>query len=303
MDHYWFSHELRKIMDAIIASSIEIESILRLSAFEGGTTDMTNSSGDNQKPLDILSNDIMIKNLSETKCCSYLLSEENLNEIKILDGNYMVAFDPLDGSSNIDCNVCVGTIFSIYQPSSSSTILRPASEIEVAGYILYGPSTELVMTWRRNESVQHFTLNPVTKKFIYKQEVNLLGKNKKIYSINEGNASNWYQDIESYIHTSYKTGYYTQRYIGSMVADVHRTFMYGGMFAYPADKKNPMGKLRLVYECFPMAVLVEAANGKAIVGHFSRQNILDVQPNSLHERTPILLGTADEIEKYNPEIR
>lgn len=303
MDHYWFSHELRKIMDAIIASSIEIESILRLSAFEGGTTDMTNFSGDNQKPLDILSNDIMIKNLSDTKCCSYLLSEENLNEIKILDGNYMVAFDPLDGSSNIDCNVCVGTIFSIYQPSSSSTILRPASEIEVAGYILYGPSTELVMTWRRNESVQHFTLNPVTKKFIYKQEVNLLGKNKKIYSINEGNASNWYQDIESYIHTSYKTGYYTQRYIGSMVADVHRTFMYGGMFAYPADKKNPKGKLRLVYECFPMAVLVEAANGKAIVGHFSRQNILDVQPNSLHERTPILLGTADEIEKYNPEIR
>ena len=301
---------MEAIIEAIKKSSIQIEEKVRRSALDGFqgniTTDTTNSSGDIQKKLDIITNEIMIDNLTKTKCCSILLSEEN-EEAIIVDeefrGKHMVAFDPLDGSSNIDCNVCIGTIFSVYkeevEEEKEKSILRNGSNIICAGYIIYGPATELVITKDGTPGVQKFTLDTNKKEYIYTGEIDISKKTKKIYSINESNCENWYQDMKEYI-SLYKTKdtKYTQRYIGSMVADVHRTLLYGGMFCYPADTKNTKGKLRVIYECFPISKIMEKAGGAAIIGDFSRNRILDISPTEIHQRTPVLMGSKEEIIKY-----
>jgi fructose-1,6-bisphosphatase I len=208
-------------------------------------------------------------------------------------GSYLVAFDPLDGSSNIDCNAPVGTIFSIYENKKEEVLLK-GDRIIAAGYVLYGPATELIIAV--NGKVDRFVLNSQSK-YIFIETITLKGKSKKIYSINEANSNQWKKDIDQYI-AQYKEASYTARYIGSMVGDVHRTLMYGGMFCYPADQKNPNGKLRLFYECYPIAYIMELAGGKAIVGNKSNQRILEVEPSKVHQRTPILLGTIEEIAKY-----
>jgi fructose-1,6-bisphosphatase I len=279
---------METIIDAIKKSSIQIEEKVRRSALDGfqGTIsdDTINSSGDVQKKLDVITNEIMIENLKNTKCCSILLSEENEEAIIVEEefrGKHMVAFDPLDGSSNIDCNVCIGTIFSIYKELNLDSdnkesnsdlekeILRNGSDIICAGYIIYGPATELVITREGKPGVQKFTLDTDKKEYIYTGEIDITNKTKKIYSINESNCENWFQDMREYINL-YKTQNtkYTQRYIGSMVADVHRTLLYGGMFCYPADNKNKNGKLRVIYECFPISKIMEKAGGAAIIGNF-----------------------------------
>jgi fructose-1,6-bisphosphatase I len=290
--------DLSKIIIAILNSSIQIQKLIReipLHSHLQGEVNSQNFSGDIQKKLDVFSNDIMIKKLIKTNCCSFLLSEENENVIEVKQGDYMVAFDPLDGSSNIDCNVCIGTIFSIYKKDNSLNFLKSGRDIEVAGYILYGPATEAVIAC--NNKVHRFALNPFSKSYCFVGYLSLENKNKKIYSINEANSLKWNKDIANYIQL-FKESKYTQRYIGSMVADVHRTLLYGGMFCYPADEDNKKGKLRLVYECFPMAFIFELAGGEAIVGNFSDKKILDVFPKQIHERTPILLGSKNEIAKY-----
>lgn len=303
---------METIIEAIKKSSIQIEEKVRRSALDGfqGTIsdDTINSSGDVQKKLDVITNEIMIENLKNTKCCSILLSEENEEAIIVEEefrGKHMVAFDPLDGSSNIDCNVCIGTIFSIYKESNSDSdslekeILRNGSDIICAGYIIYGPATELVITREEKPGVQKFTLDTDKKEYIYTGEIDITNKTKKIYSINESNCENWFQDMREYINL-YKTPdtKYTQRYIGSMVADVHRTLLYGGMFCYPADNKNKNGKLRVIYECFPISKIMEKAGGAAIKGNFSRKRILEINPTEIHQRTPILMGTKEELLKY-----
>jgi fructose-1,6-bisphosphatase I len=314
---------METIIDAIKKSSIQIEEKVRRSALDGfqGTIsdDTINSSGDIQKKLDVITNEIMIENLKNTKCCSILLSEENEEAIIVEEefrGKHMVAFDPLDGSSNIDCNVCIGTIFSIYKEfnykgtenkefnsdkkeSLEKEILRNGSDIICAGYIIYGPATELVITIEGTPGVQKFTLDTDKKEYIYTGEIDITNKTKKIYSINESNCENWFQDMREYINL-YKTPNtkYTQRYIGSMVADVHRTLLYGGMFCYPADNKNKNGKLRVIYECFPISKIMEKAGGAAIIGNFSRKRILDIEPTEIHQRTPILMGQKEELVKY-----
>ena len=319
------NNDLAKILIAIKQSSIQIEEKVRRSALDGFqgniNIETTNISGDIQKKLDIITNDIMIDNLTKTKCCSILLSEEN-DEAIIIDkefrGKYMVAFDPLDGSSNIDCNVCIGTIFSIYKESTykestykelttnnleeidiKSQILIDGSNIICAGYIIYGPATELVITIEGKPGVQKFTLDMNKNEYFYTGEIDISTKTKKIYSINESNCENWYQDMKDYINLyKIKDTKYTQRYIGSMVADVHRTLLYGGMFSYPADTKNTNGKLRIIYECFPISKIMEKAGGASIVGNFSRKRILDIIPSEIHQRTPILMGTKEELVKY-----
>jgi fructose-1,6-bisphosphatase I len=305
---------METIIDAIKKSSIQIEEKVRRSALDGfqGTIsdDTINSSGDIQKKLDVITNEIMIENLKNTKCCSILLSEENEEAIIVEEefrGKHMVAFDPLDGSSNIDCNVCIGTIFSIYKETDKKEfnsdlekeILRNGLDIICAGYIIYGPATEMVITVEGKPGVQKFTLDTDKKEYIYTGEIDITNKTKKIYSINESNCENWFQDMREYIKL-YKTQdtKYTQRYIGSMVADVHRTLLYGGMFCYPADNKNKNGKLRVIYECFPISKIMEKAGGAAIVGNFSRDRILHINPTEIHQRTPILMGKKEELIKY-----
>jgi fructose-1,6-bisphosphatase I len=308
LDKLFYDNELFLVINTILKSCIEIENKINNAAFEnlqGELNNSINSTGDVQKKLDVISNDLLIENLSKTNLCSFLLSEENEEPI-ILDINnkYSVTFDPLDGSSNIDCNCCIGTIFSIYKNLDShhtfeEKILRNGRDIICAGYVLYGPSCELVITIGTNNNVQKFTLDKKCNLFKYTGNINISDKCKKIYSINESNTHNWFDDMKQYIQLyKIKDTKYSQRYIGSMVADVHRTLLYGGMFSYPADKKNINGKLRLIYECFPMSKIIEEAGGESIVAKNSFTKILDTKPTHIHQKTSILLGNKDEIDKY-----
>jgi len=344
------SLKLVKILNAIQTSSILIEQQINRAAIDDlqGVEEVcnnTNSSGDVQKKLDIISNDIMITQLTETNCCSILLSEENEDAIiiptelcstsegieSVVDTEkYMVTFDPLDGSSNIDCNCCVGTIFSIYEDFSgrgvvedkvtdtdsvalanesdqdkdiNERILKTGDEIICAGYVLYGPATEMVITFYKNRGVQKFTLDRKRNEYIYTGEINIANKTKKIYSVNESNCESWYDDMKQYISQyKVKNTKYTQRYIGSMVADVHRTLLYGGMFGYPADKKNENGKLRVIYECFPMSKIMEEAGGKSVIGKNSKKRVLEIKPDKIHQKTSVIMGSVDEISKYEAII-
>jgi fructose-1,6-bisphosphatase I len=297
---------LIKVVNAIQKSSIEIKNKLAYAAIlsiNGSVTNI-NSSGDEQKKLDVISNDIMIHELKFTDCCSILISEEDEKPTIVKTkskNNFVVAFDPLDGSSNIDCNCCVGTIFSIYEDNiNQERILRNGNDMICAGYILYGPSTELVVAFGKNNGVQRFILDKYNE-YIYVGNISMNNKNlqSSIYSINESNSQNWYDDVKMLIESyKVKNTKYTARYVGSMVADVHRTLMYGGMFAYPADMKNKDGKLRVLYECFPMARIIEEAGGRAIVGKKSILRVLDIIVEKIHQRSSIIIGTKEEIDKY-----
>ncbi len=294
------SPSLIPLINAIQISTKIIQREINKAGFVGlhGIVDTVNSSGDTQKKLDVLSNEIMIEHLTHSRSCSYLLSEENDEKILIpteYQGPYIVAFDPLDGSSNIDCNCCVGTIFSIFLDNGEE--FQKGDSILCAGYILYGPATEMVISFGKNTGVYRFILDSSIGEYICVGKIQLPSQPKLIYSINEANHQLWESPIQLWIQ-QYKVLYtkYTQRYIGSMVADVHRTLLYGGVFCYPSDKKNIHGKLRILYECFPMAFLTEEAGGIAITSS-SSQRILDITPTHIHQKTPIALGSTQEIQK------
>jgi len=295
---------LGKILIAIKNCSISIENKISRASFENslGAIDHVNASGDVQKKLDVIANDIMIKALTETNCCSVLLSEENDEPIALDDefnkDKYIVAFDPLDGSSNIDCNCSIGTIFSIYEDVHNDYLIK-GDNIVCAGYVLYGPVTEFVLTYGNNNGVHKFTLDRKLGDYVCTGTIRIPTNGKKIYSINESNYENWFDDMKQFIlQYKVKNTKYTQRYIGSMVADVHRTLLYGGVFCYPADSTNQRGKLRLIYECGPMSKLIEEAGGQSIVGNKSAERILNIVPTEVHQKTPIIMGSTVEVEKY-----
>lgn len=270
-----------------------------LSNLFGAAANQTqNTSGDQQKKLDVLANDVMINALSYSNQASILCSEENDLPIYI-DGSedgYAVVFDPLDGSSNIDCNLSVGTIFGIYkkiprtaQKPSVKDLLKPGHELIAAGYALYDAATMLVLS--TGLGVNAFTLDPNLGEFILSHQNIRIPKRGKIYSINEANSNEWDKPTSEWI-SNFKTRGSSSRYVGAMAGDIHRTLLYGGVFAYPGDKKNPNGKLRLLYEGNPMSFLIEQAGGKSSTGS---QRVLDVQPTSLHQRVPIFCGSSDDI--------
>ncbi len=270
-----------------------------------GTTNRVNISGDTIKKLDEFADETIYKALDHGGHLCVMASEENEDILHIPEkypnGKYVLLYDPLDGSSNIDANITIGSIFSIYHRLSSGgkgTIedcLQPGYKQAAAGYVMYGSSTVFVYT--TGSGVHAFTLDPSVGEFLL-SNANIRIPNKgKIYSINEGNFINWDESVQCYIQylkeedkTSGRP--YSLRYIGTMVGDVHRTLLYGGIFAYPGDKKNPDGKLRLCYECNPMAYIIEQAGGRAING---KQRILDIKPNALHQRTPVFLGSVDDV--------
>merc|ERR1719478_1578272 len=265
-----------------------------------------NSSGDDQKKLDVLSNDIFVSALVNSGACSVLVSEENEEPIIVPPekaGRFCVAFDPLDGSSNIDCNVSTGTIFAVYEKTDSGLgkvedILRTGNDIVAAGYCMYGAATELVVCFK-GSGVERFALDPSLGEFIHTHaDVTFPeGGGKKIYSCNEGNALTWDEAILASVQ-EFKETKYAARYVGSMVSDVHRTILYGGIYLYPADKKSPKGKLRVLYEGFPMALIVESAGGVASTGMFNGkvQRMLDLVPTDIHERCPVILGGARDVK-------
>lgn len=221
---------------------------------------------------------------------------------EFLQGKYIVCFDPLDGSSNIDCLVSIGSIFSIYRKQTEGVpnvqdALQPGNQIVAAGYALYGSATAIVLSLDSGSGVNGFTYDPSIGEFILTDPNMRVPEKGKIYSINEGYASDWEAGVFNYIAAKKdpsKGKPYGARYVGSMVADVHRTIKYGGIFIYPATKTAPNGKLRLLYECNPMAYLMTQAGGLASNGKIP---ILDIVPQKIHERSPIFLGSKLDVEE------
>jgi len=268
-----------------------------------GENSSMNASGDVQKKLDVFSNDCFVNCLKFSNQIGIMGSEENEEPIILSDtGGYAIVFDPLDGSSNIDANISVGTIFGIYKklPEGTKTsvkdVLRPGRDLLAAGYALYGSATMLVLT--TGLGVNGFILDPTLGEFILTHHHIRIPDKGSIYSINEGNALTWDEPTSIFVANCKKKQAggkaKSARYVGSMVADVHRTLLYGGIFCYPADSANPNGKLRLLYECNPMAFIVEQAGGKAISG---TQRVLDITPTKLHERRPIFCGSSQDVEE------
>lgn len=270
-----------------------------------GSLGRENIHGDEVKKLDIFANDTIFKAMDHGGHLCIMASEEHEEVLPIPDkyplGNYVLIFDPLDGSSNIDANVTIGTIFSIYKritPSGPGTIedcLQPGYKQAAAGYAMYGSSTMIVYT--TGNGVHGFTLDPSIGEFLLSHENIRIPHKGKIYSVNEGNYHRWSDGMKKYIHYLCEEDKatdrpYSARYVGSLVGDIQRTLLYGGIFMYPGDTKNPNGKLRLMYEGNPMAFLVEQAGGRATDGS---RRILDIQPNSLHERTPLYLGSTEDV--------
>jgi len=271
-----------------------------------GLAGTENATGDDVKKLDIIADDVWCECLTRSGVCSLLVSEEQESAIILEDdttrGPFCVAFDPLDGSSNIDCNVSVGSIFSVYRRQSPSDtaateadILRPGTDIIVAGYCMYGAACELVITF--GSGVQRFALDPALGEFLFVSNVVMDPTGgKKIFSCNEGNSLQWDKPILDFVEQC-KDNSYAARYVGSMVSDVHRTLLYGGIFLYPADKKSVKGKLRVLYEGFPMAMITEQAGGVASTGMYegSVQRVMEVMPKHIHDRCPIIMGGPRDV--------
>ncbi|GAA4269024.1 class 1 fructose-bisphosphatase [Hyunsoonleella aestuarii] len=273
-----------------------------------GAAGDTNIQGEDQQKLDVYANEKFIQTLTKRNIVCGIASEEEDDFITInsQDENhqnkYVVLIDPLDGSSNIDVNVSVGTIFSIYRrvtpigtPVTLEDFLQQGNKQVAAGYVVYGTSTMLVYT--TGHGVNGFTLNPAIGSFYLSHPNMQFPKDGNIYSVNEGNYIHFPQGIKNYIkycQQEEEDRPYTSRYIGSLVSDFHRNMIKGGIYLYPQSSKNPKGKLRLLYECNPMAFLAEEANGKASDG-FTR--IMDIQPTELHERVPFVCGSRNMVEK------
>lgn len=284
----------------VIATATSKAGIMKLHTTEGNI----NATGDEQKALDILSDDVFINSCAFSNQIYIMVSEEHEKPIVLEEktGGYAIVFDPLDGSSNIEANVSVGTIFGIYRKVDRSQnekaglkdVLRPGNELVCGGYAVYGSSCMMVIT--TGLGVNGFTLDPAVGEFVLTHP-NIRCKSKgKVYSINEGNAASWDRPTTEYIaqcKANQADGKpKSARYIGSMVADVHRTLLYGGIFCYPADAKSKNGKLRLLYECNPIAFLMEQAGGRASTG---TQRILDISPNAIHQRVPIFCGSTEDV--------
>jgi fructose-1,6-bisphosphatase I len=256
-----------------------------------------NVHGETVQKLDQFANDVIYRALDHTGLVACMASEENAGFIPIPDkfpaGDYVVIFDPLDGSSNIDVNVSIGTIFSIHRKISDGErgaledCLQPGSRQVAAGYVLYGSSTMLVFT--SGAGVHGFTLDPSIGEFLLSHpNMRMPEPPAKVYSVNEAYYRRWTTGQQRLVSHLKNEGGFGSRYIGSFVADIHRILLQGGLFMYPSDDKNPSGKLRLLYEAAPLAMVVEQAGGRASTGSM---DLLDVEPVELHQRTPIYMGS------------
>jgi len=270
-----------------------------------GKTDRMNISGDVVKKLDEFADETIFKAMDHGGHLCVMASEENEDLLHIPPGyprgKYALMYDPLDGSGNIDANVTIGSIFSIHArvtPSGKGTmedVLQPGSRQVAAGYVLFGSS--MMFVYSTGHGVHGFTLDPTVGEFLLSHEnIRIPGKGR-IYSVNEGNFNRWDPPMQRFVRylkeEDPSTGRpYTARYIGSLVADVHRTLLYGGLYCYPGDTTNPDGKLRLMYENNPLAYIVEQAGGAASDG---RRRILDIQPDSLHQRAPLFIGSPEDV--------
>ena len=298
--------ELAQVIETIGNTCKRIDQLLQKGALAGvlGSAQHENVQGEEQKKLDVISNDYLIDALKVHPHVGGLASEE-LDEFTSAqeNGQYLVLFDPLDGSSNIDINMCVGTIFSILPAKNSVTQAEDFMQAGVnqvaAGYVLYGPSTMMALTV--GAGVVFFTFDPETQEFLLTSEAIQVAADTKEYAINASNQRHWEAPIQRYIDEllAGKTGPrakdFNMRWVACMVGDIHRILCRSGIFMYPYDLKDPTkaGRLRLMYEANPMSMLMEQAGGASTTG---RVRILEIEPTNLHQRVPVIIGSKNEVE-------
>ncbi|MDC5038192.1 class 1 fructose-bisphosphatase [Acinetobacter baumannii] len=299
--------ELAQVIDTIAATCKTIDQALQKGALAGilGSAGNENVQGETQKKLDVISNDYLIDALKVHPHVGGLASEE-LDDFTPAkeNGEYLVLFDPLDGSSNIDINMCVGTIFSILPAKNAVTqaqdFMQAGTQQVAAGYVLYGPSTMMALTV--GNGVAFFTLDPETQTFLLTTENVQVSADTQEFAINASNQRHWEQPVKQYIEellagkTSVREKDFNMRWVACMVGDVHRILCRGGIFLYPYDLKDPKkaGRLRLMYEANPMSMLIEQAGGASTTG---RVRILEIEPTELHQRVPVIIGSKNEVER------
>ncbi|MCT9288453.1 class 1 fructose-bisphosphatase [Acinetobacter baumannii] len=299
--------ELAQVIYTIAATCKTIDQALQKGALAGilGSAGNENVQGETQKKLDVISNDYLIDALKVHPHVGGLASEE-LDDFTPAqeNGEYLVLFDPLDGSSNIDINMCVGTIFSILPAKNAITqaqdFMQAGTQQVAAGYVLYGPSTMMALTV--GNGVAFFTLDPETQTFLLTTENVQVSADTQEFAINASNQRHWEQPVKQYIEellagkTSVREKDFNMRWVACMVGDVHRILCRGGIFLYPYDLKDPKkaGRLRLMYEANPMSMLIEQAGGASTTG---RVRILEIEPTELHQRVPVIIGSKNEVER------
>lgn len=307
-DFQYTSGELSRLMNSIkLAAKMVSYKVNQAGLVDiNGAIGSENIQGEEQQKLDVIANDIFIDTLSQREIVCGIGSEENDDFIEIkgsgVNNKYVILMDPLDGSSNIDVNVSVGTIFSIFRrvsevgsPVTIEDFLQKGDAQVAAGYVIYGSSTMLVYT--SGNGVNGFTLNPSLGTFFLSHPDMKIKEDGSIYSVNEGNYNSFEEGVKNYIE--YCKSFddkkaYSSRYIGSLVADVHRNILKGGIYIYPGTTSKPNGKLRLLYECNPFAFIIEQAGGKATNG---KQRIMEIQPTELHQRVPFFCGSKNMVDK------
>jgi len=290
------------ILSALSISAKIIADKVRRARLENvlGSVGTENIQGEVQQKLDLLANDVLLGTLGGRDGVAVVASEENEEPVILREDNegvprYCVLFDPLDGSSNLDVCGGVGTIFSILQHKGGSgraqdSLLQPGYRQVAAGYVLYGSSTVFVLTI--GKGVDMFVLDPSIGAFMRVERNLMIPPGNRTYSVNEGNRKSFPDGYQRYLDWAQSNGY-SGRYAGAMVADVHRILLKGGVFLYPPTKKAPEGKLRLMYEANPMAMIVEQAGGKTFAA--PGQRVMDIQPTAIHQRTPVILGATDQV--------
>ena len=310
------SGELSRILNSIrLAAKVVNHNVNKAGLVDIiGSIKQNNIQGEEQQKLDVLANEVFIQTLINREIVCGIASEENDTFMNVEGSNnenknkYIVLIDPLDGSSNIDVNVSVGTIFSVYRrispigsPVNLQDFLQKGVHQVAAGYVIYGTSTMLVYT--TGHGVNGFTLNPAIGTFYLSHPKMNYKENGNIYSVNEGNYLQFPDFVKKYIkfcQMEENDRPYTSRYIGSLVSDFHRNLIKGGIYLYPSSKKSPVGKLRLLYECNPIAFIAEQAGGKASDG-FNR--ILDIDPSELHQRIPFYCGSYNMVKRLESFIK
>ena len=306
--------ELSGLLSELIVAAKTISAEVNMAGLADilGMSGKTNIQGEHVQKLDELANNTIKRRMARCGYVCIMTSEEEADSIPVAqgyEGKYTLAFDPLDGSSNIDVNVNIGTIFSIHRRKTPDggmgedcDLLQPGSVQVAAGYIIYGSSTMLVFS--TGEGVQGFTLDPSVGEFFLSHPDIRIPERSKYFSINEGNYLFWDEPVRRYLaylkaEDKASGRPYSSRYIGSLVADFHRNLIAGGIFLYPRDNRNPLkphGKLRLLYEAAPLAFLAEQAGGRAITD--DGRNILDIQPEELHQRVPLIIGSSHDVAMF-----
>ena len=309
------AHVLAALFSAISRVGQTLAQDLRVAGLRNflGTTGATNVQGETIKKLDELANETFVRLLQQWGVACALASEEMEKPIMVptkgVQAPFMVLFDPLDGSSNTDVNMPLGSIFSIVavrtvgQPPADSDLLQKGIDQVAAGYLLFGPSTMLVLT--TGKGLHGFTLDPGIGEFLLTHESMKIPARGKIYAANEGNYHKWPLGTQRYIDSLKQQDKangrpYSGRYCGCLVADVHRVLLNGGIYLYPGEVKKPEGKLRLLYEANPMAMVVEQAGGRASTG---TQRILDVHPTALHQRVPLIIGSPEDVSEAEASMQ